>query len=109
MGSVIKVVELSGTFDSSKAKQFRKEINDCLKKGINIVIVDLKNVTFMDSSGLGALVLALKTIQAARGKLLLSSISEPVKMLFELTSMISVFEILSDRAEFKEYANASLA
>jgi anti-anti-sigma factor len=108
MDCVIKVFEPSGTFDNSKAKQFRKEINDCLKKGTNIVIVDLKNVTFMDSSGLGALVLARKTIQAARGKLLLSSISEPVKMLFELTSMNSVFEILSDRTEFKEYANASL-
>ena len=108
MGSVIKVIELSGTFDNSKGKEFRKEINACLKKGTNIVIVDLKNVTFMDSSGLGALVLARKSVHAARGKLLLSSISEPVKMLFELTSMNNVFEIMSDRTELKEYANASL-
>ena len=109
MSPVVKVVQPSGILDGTKAGQFRQEISNLVESNVDIVLIDFKDVTFMDSSGLGALVLALKSIQAHRGKLLLSSISEPVKMLLELTSMSSVFEILSDRAEFKEYANASLA
>lgn len=100
MSPVIKVVEPSGILDSPKANQFRQEISSIVDNGADIVLVDLKNVTFMDSSGLGALVLALKTVRAAGGKLFICSINEQVKMLFELTSMDRVFEIYANRDEF---------
>ena len=100
MGFVIQSFELSGIFDKTKIKPFRKEINNTLKKGANIIILDLKNVTFMDSSGLAALVLIHKIVHAAGGKLFFSSISEPVRMLFELTSLERVFNIIENSAEF---------
>lgn len=100
MSPVIKVVEPSGILDSPKASQFRQEISNIVDGGANIVLIDLKDVTFMDSSGLGALVLALKTVRAAGGKLFICSINEQVRMLFELTSMDRVFEIYANRDEF---------
>ena len=100
MSPVVKVVEPSGILDSPKAGQFRQEIGNIVDNGADIVLVDLKNVTFMDSSGLGALVLALKTVRAAGGKLFICSINEQVRMLFELTSMDRVFEIYANRDEF---------
>lgn len=102
MGFVIQSFELSGIFDKTKIRHFRQEINNTLKKGTNTIILDLKNVTFMDSSGLSALVLVHKLVQAAGGKLFFSSISEPVRMLFELTSLESVFNIIENRAEFNK-------
>ncbi|MBD2742549.1 STAS domain-containing protein [Coleofasciculus sp. FACHB-1120] len=100
MNPVVKIVQPSGILDGMKATQFRQEISDIVENGGNIVLIDFKDVTFMDSSGLGALVLALKTVRAAGGKLFICSINEQVRMLFELTSMDRVFEIFPNREEF---------
>jgi anti-anti-sigma factor len=56
----------------------------------------------MDSSGLGALVLALKGVRAAGSKLFVCSINEQIKILFELTSMDRVFEIFENQEKFLE-------
>ena len=100
MRPVVKVVQPSGILDGTKAGQFRQEIGNLVESNVDIVLIDFQDVTFMDSSGLGALVLALKTVRAAGGKLFICSVNEQIKMLFELTSMDRVFEIFPTREEF---------
>lgn len=100
MSPVIKFVEPSGILDGTKASEFRDEISDSVKNGADTILIDFKDVTFMDSSGLGALVLALKTVRAAGTKMYICSINDQIKMLFELTSMDRVFEIFPDRDAF---------
>jgi anti-anti-sigma factor len=56
----------------------------------------------MDSSGLGALVLSLKTVRSAGGKIFICSINDQIKMLFELTDMDRVFEIFNNREELEQ-------
>lgn len=123
MNSFIKISELSVTLSELKAKPLRQEIKNRVRQGTNIVILDLKEIYFMDSAGLGALAQIHTRIQSSGGKLYLSSVSEQVKMLFELTSLDSIFEIIEYGAEFdkmfsqtssqvedvKEYANAILS
>ncbi|MCA1995285.1 MAG: STAS domain-containing protein [Coleofasciculus sp. S288] len=101
MSPVVKVVRPSGILDATKAGQFRQEITNLVESNVDIVLVDFQEVTFMDSSGLGALVLALKTVRAAGGKLFICSVNEQIKMLFELTSMDRVFEIFPTREDFE--------
>lgn len=101
MSPVVKVVQPSGILDGTKAGHFRQEISNLVESNVDIVLVDFQDVTFMDSSGLGALVLALKTVRAAGGKLFICSVNEQIKMLFELTSMDRVFEIFSSREDFE--------
>lgn len=101
MSPVVKVVQPSGILDGTKASQFRQEISNLVESNVDIVLVDFQDVTFMDSSGLGALVLALKTVRAAGGKLFICSVNEQIKMLFELTSMDRVFEIFPSREDFE--------
>jgi anti-anti-sigma factor len=102
MSPVVKVVQPVGILDGTQASRLRQEINDAVTARTDIVLIDLESVTFMDSSGLGALVIALKTVRTAGGKLFLCSINDQVKMLFQLTSMDRVFEIFSNRAEFNQ-------
>jgi anti-anti-sigma factor len=102
MNPVVKVVQPSGILDGTKAGQFRQEITNLVESNVDIVLIDFKDVTFMDSSGLGALVLALKTVRAAGSKLFICSINEQIKMLFELTSMDRVFEIFPTREDFEQ-------
>ncbi|HBL12580.1 MAG TPA: anti-sigma factor antagonist [Cyanobacteria bacterium UBA11162] len=101
MAPVVKIVQPSGILDGTKAGQFRQEISRLVESNVDIVLIDFQDVSFMDSSGLGALVLALKTVRAAGGKLFVCSVNEQIKMLFELTSMDRVFEIFPTREEFE--------
>lgn len=102
MNSTVKVIEPSGILDGTKANQFRQEISDAVEAGAENILVDFKNITFMDSSGLGALVVALKMVRAKGGKLFLCSLNNQVQMLLDLTSMNKVFQIYSDRDEFNQ-------
>ncbi|MGA9383019.1 MAG: STAS domain-containing protein [Phormidium sp.] len=95
-----KIVEPSGILDSVKGTKFREEVSNLIVNGAKIILVDFQEVTFMDSSGLGALVLALKTVRAAGAKIFICAINDQVKMLFELTSMDKVFKIFPNRKAF---------
>ena len=100
MSPVVKIIQPSGILDSTNAAPFRQQIIDLVEAGADLVLIDFQDVIFMDSSGLGALVLALKTVRSTGSKLLICSINEQVKMLFELTSMDRVFEIYDNREQF---------
>ena len=105
MSSKIKVVQPAGLLDSTIATEFREEINRYVEDKADIIIVDFKDVTFMDSSGLGALVMSLKTIKTAGGQIFLCSINDQVRMLFELTNMDRVFDIFANLETLKKHLN----
>ena len=102
MNSLVQIIEPKGIFDGTKTKDFHHQLDKSIEVGAQIILIDFENVTFMDSSGLGALVKALKVANAADVKLFLCSINEQIKMLFELTSMDSYFNICSSREEFEQ-------
>ncbi|WP_017315205.1 STAS domain-containing protein [Mastigocladopsis repens] len=102
----VKVVQLKGVLDATQSPEFREKINEIIHKenSVKIVLIDFKDVTFMDSSGLGALVLAFKALQDADRKLVVCSINEQVRILFEITGMDKVFEIFPNQEEFSKVA-----
>ncbi|MEB3884934.1 STAS domain-containing protein [Lyngbya sp. CCY1209] len=101
MSSDVQVLQPEGILDGTKAREFRQDIARLVEKGAETILIDFQDVTFMDSSGLGALVLALKTVRAANSKLVICSINEQIRILFELTSMDRVFELFESREEFE--------
>ncbi|MEM9244689.1 MAG: STAS domain-containing protein [Cyanobacteria bacterium P01_F01_bin.153] len=107
MSDKVKVVSHSGILDGTQATMFRQRVMDALDGGAKTVLIDFKDVTFMDSSGLGALVLSLKSVRAANCRLVLCSVNEQVKMLLELTSMDRVFEIFESQEAFEKEVAAS--
>jgi anti-anti-sigma factor len=102
MREQVKVIKLNGNLNATTSQEFRQNIADILEIGAKIVLVDFKDVTFMDSSGLGALVLAFKTLRAAETKLVICSINEQVRILLELTNMDRVFEIFPSQDAFNQ-------
>ena len=102
-----EVVRPNGILDGTQAIQLRQEISQRLDKTAEIILIDLQEVTFIDSSGLGALVSALKMVRTRGGKLFICSINDQVRMLFELTSMDRVFKVFKDEYTFKNEFTAS--
>ncbi len=100
MNPIVEVIQPSGILDGTKAKQLRRQISDIVTTGVDIVLIDLQNVTFMDSSGLGALIAAQRIVRAANCKLFICSVNDQVKMLFEMNKMNRLFEIFANREEF---------
>ena len=108
MNSVVQIIEPEGILDGTKTAEFQHQVEQSVESGVDTILVDFKQVTFMDSSGLGALVKALKTVNAAEVNFFLCSVNEQVGMLFELTSMDKYFNILRDREEFNKQLDSSI-
>lgn len=93
----IKIIEPSGRLDITNVAKFRLDISTLVALHPQAIVIDLKDITFMDSSGLGALVSALKTARSSQCELFICHLNDQVKMLFELTSMSKIFKIYPDR------------
>ncbi|MBD2415367.1 MAG: STAS domain-containing protein [Desmonostoc geniculatum HA4340-LM1] len=102
MREEVKVIKLSGNLNATTSQEFRQSITKIIEVGVKFVLLDFQDVTFMDSSGLGALVLAFKTLRAADIKLVICSINEQVRILFELTNMDKIFEIFPNQEAFNQ-------
>lgn len=77
------------------AKTFKDEVSDLIDSGQKQLIVDFGDVSFLDSSGLGALVGVLKKV-GHRGDLVLSGLGEDVAHMFKICRMDRVFTIYRD-------------
>jgi anti-anti-sigma factor len=100
MGLFVKIVQYPDVWDNHTATQFHQAIDGLIESGVNIILLDFKNVTFISSSGLMAIVSAFRMTKAAGSKLFICSINEQVRMLFELTGMDRVFETFASLDEF---------
>lgn len=98
----LEVIEPSGILDGGTANDLRQEIRNAIDKGAKTILIDFKNITFVNSSGLGALVSMLKNVRTAGGELYLCSLNDQVKMIFELTRMERVFKTFANQEEFEK-------
>ena len=96
----VKVIALSENFNATTSHGFQETIKEVITSGIKIVLIDCQSVIFMDSSGLGALVLTFKTLQESGIKMVICSINEQVRILFELTGIDSIFTIVPNKDPF---------
>lgn len=96
----IQVINYSELLILSSATQFYQEIQRIFEAGVNAILIDLKNVTLINSSDLMALIEAFRAVQNAEGKLFLCSMNEQTRILFELTGLDQVFDIFANLDEF---------
>jgi len=93
------IVTVPGShLDASNTKSFRDAMQPLLKAH-STVLLDLQEVEFIDSSGLGALLSCLRTMNSKQGELKLFSMSKPVQAMFELVRMHRLFAIYNTRDE----------
>ena len=85
--------------DAHNSGELKVVMQKLFEDGKLSLLVDLKNVRFIDSSGLGALVSGFKNATANQGTLKLSSLQPQVKSMFELTRLHRVFEIFPTEAD----------
>ena len=82
--------------EGEQSRCFKMRIRELIDKRSDLVVVDLEKVSFIDSSGLGALISALKELRSNGGDLVLSSMSTQVRTVFEITRLLRVFEVFEN-------------
>jgi anti-sigma B factor antagonist len=88
-----RVLEVSGEIDVYTAPQLRERLIALVEDGARQVVVDLSRVEFLDSTGLGVLVGALKRLRGVNGDLSLVCAQERLLKIFRITGLDRVFTI----------------
>ena len=89
----VTIVVLPGEqLDAGNAKEFKRDIAAVLEP-CSKVVFDLRELRFVDSSGLGAILSCLRQLNAKGGDLKLCEMTKPVRALFELVRMHKIFDI----------------
>jgi anti-sigma B factor antagonist len=78
---------------------FKRTIDELLEKGHVNLLVDLQRVSYVDSTGLGALVRALTESSKEGGQTKLLHAGPRLRKLLEITKLSSIFEIYDDREQ----------
>ncbi len=92
IGDDVTVVKGAGRLNMVAAPELRAAVRREIDAGRARIVVDLSEVTFMDSSGLGALVGCLKTARQAGGDLRIAAPNEQVMMILRLSNLDRVFK-----------------
>ncbi|MEI6206163.1 MAG: STAS domain-containing protein [Desulfuromonadales bacterium] len=94
-GSITVVFVKEERLDAHNSGDLKSEMNRLFEAGSCNLIIDLKEVRFIDSSGLGVLVSGFKNSSARQGSIKLSGLQTQVKSMFELTRLHRVFDIFT--------------
>jgi anti-sigma B factor antagonist len=95
---VLVVKPLEKRMDAFVAPDFRGHMGAFINEGQQLIVLDLSEVDFVDSSGLGAIVASLKML-GGKGDLVIAGASDKVMSLFKLTRMDRVFQIFAGKDE----------
>jgi len=93
-------------FDATIAGFVKAEFSISLSEGVNKLIVDMSEVEYCDSSGLSALLLAFRILQAEEGEIKIASPQKSVKTLIEISQLDKILPIYNSVEEaIKEFNN----
>ena len=89
----LKVFRIEGELDVHHVKNLKSEIMESLETDGWTYELDMEQVGYLDSSGLGMLVYLKKEIVRNKAKLVISNLKEPVLNVFRLTKLDDFFEL----------------
>jgi anti-sigma B factor antagonist len=96
----VTVVDVSGRITLGEGcSQLRELIRDQVSRGNKKVLLNLADVTYIDSSGIGELVSAFTAVSNQAGQLKLLSLTKKVHDLLQITKLYTVFDVHDDEAK----------
>jgi anti-sigma B factor antagonist len=93
----VVMMKLNGEVDVYTAPKLKSRLIDLVDQGQFKIVVDLEEVDFMDSSGLGVLVGGLKRVRSHDGAIALVCTQENILKIFRITGLVKVFPIFDNQ------------
>jgi anti-sigma B factor antagonist len=94
-----QAVEIQGEIDVYTSPRVKETVNELIEKGFYHLIINLEGVRYIDSTGLGVLIGALKKVREQSGRILLVCTNPQIKKIFNITGLVKIFEIFKDEEE----------
>ncbi len=109
--SGVSIVDISGRVTLGEtASALRETIGQMARSGERQILLNLSDLGYLDSSGMGVLVSSFATINSLGGRLKLTNLSDRVKDLLLITKLYTVFEIFEDESSaVASFAAAAVA
>ena len=95
----ISIFKLNGRLDSNTSQGFEKKIFDAISDGSKNMIVDFKDLDYISSAGLRVILKATKALNREEGKIMLCSMQDYVKEVFEIAGFDSFLPIVGSMDE----------
>ena len=95
----VTVLDLSGRITLGEGSvQLREAIRDLISKGQKNILLNMGDVNYIDSSGIGELVSAFTAVRSRTGELKLLNLTKKVHDLLQITKLYTVFDVKDDEA-----------
>lgn len=105
----VKILEVSGDIDFYSSPDLRSALHKILEKEKTKLLVNLKKVPYIDSSGLATFVELLQKTRTQKGSLVLAELSETVRGVFQIAKLDSIFQLASSDEEALRWLSSSSA
>ena len=102
----VVILDLNGDFDIYNTTEMKVIVNKMIEEKKTAIICNLKQVNYIDSSGIGALMVSLSSMRKAGGKFILLHAYDSVKKVLEITKMTTFFRIFDSEEEAVQFALA---
>lgn len=94
--SGVTVIEIEGEIDLFHAGKLKKLVTTLFEKNVNRVIINMQKVSYIDSSGIGALLHIFSESKKRKLRIFFSNIHGSVKKVIDLTKLTGYFPIIGD-------------
>ena len=95
----VTLLKLYGEMTENNIGNFKKAIKELQNIKENTVILDLENITMIDSSGIGAICYLYKRYHSSEKNVIIASLREPFTKLFKMVKFDKIFEIYPSAEE----------
>ena len=92
----IVVIPRRKSVDASVSDEFKKRMQDIVNSGTSLIVLDMQDISFIDSTGLGSIIATYKTLDQDQ-TLVLCNISEGIQDIFKITKLDKRFTIFPSR------------
>ena len=93
----VHILDISGKITLGEGTMaVRNTVREILKNGGKKIILNLHDVNYIDSSGIGELVSSYTTVTNQGGKLILLNLTNKIQELLQITKLVTVFQIYND-------------
>lgn len=95
----VQIFELNGELDFQSSPELRDKLQKAVQNPVSKVLINLKKVSYIDSSGLATFVEAFQKIKRSNGQLVLSELAPAVRSVFEIAKLDRVFSLAGTEEE----------
>ena len=98
-----KRISLAGSLDTDTSPQLETRIDESIDPSVTTLLLDMKDLEFLSSAGLGVIFMTMKELNNRQGKITLINLQPQVQRVFEIIKALDGMNIFKDREEMDAY------